>query len=245
MRLFITSYQKSGTHQIMPMFVVNPDVVDRGHSVWVDVPDRFGLNKEINWAGVAETANNLRVFKHGSSKAFGHIAYMPEYAQVLKETHTRVLFNIRDPRDVVIAEYENARRVFRENPKASPLWNFYDKEAKKFIFEKEDPIVDLIVLASARWPRWLGWMDHDFVKVVKYEDLRLRPKETVEGLIEWLGGFGCSSLDTMIRNAQPKAGNPTFRKGAPGEWAEKFKPHHTKLAKELLSDVMERMGYKW
>jgi len=33
MRLFITSYQKSGTHQIMPMFGgMMPDVVDRGHS---------------------------------------------------------------------------------------------------------------------------------------------------------------------------------------------------------------------
>ena len=38
MRLFITSYQKSGTHQIMPIFGGIPDVVNRGHNEWIDAP---------------------------------------------------------------------------------------------------------------------------------------------------------------------------------------------------------------
>lgn len=245
MRLFITSYQKSGTHQIMPMFVVIPDVVDRGHNQYIDVPERFGVNREINWEGVKETVESLRVFRNKSEKAFGHIAYMPEYAQVLKETNTKVLFNTRDPRDIVIAEYENGMRHLRADPQFPPLWDFFDKEAGKRIFKKQDPITDLIILAGARWPHWLGWLEHDFVKQVKYENLRLRPKETIEELIDWLDGFGCSTVDTMMRNALPGPKSPTFRKGAPGEWAEKFKPHHTKLAKELLTDVMNKLGYTW
>jgi len=244
MRLFITSYQKSGTHQIMPIFVVRPDVVDRGHSQWVDVPDRFGLNKDINWDGVHETVENLRVFRNNSMRAFGHIAYMPEYAEVLRQTNTKVLFNIRDPRDVIVAEYENARREFRSDPSSSPLWNFMDTDAGKRIFEKEDPISDLIVLAAARWPRWLGWMGHDFVKTVKYEDLRLHTKETLEDICVWLDGHFCDPIGEMVKNAVPKPKNPTFRKGNVGDWKRTFRPHHVKLAQELLEDVLIQMGYR-
>jgi len=245
-RLFITSYQKSGTHQIMPMFGgMMPDVVDRGHSTWVDVPKRYGLNREINWDGVAETVGNLRTFKHYSNRAFGHVAYMPEYAEVLEETDTRVLFNIRDPRDVVVAEYENARRKLEADPTCNPLWNFFDEIEEKRIFEKDDPISDLIVLAAARWPRWLGWMDHDFVKVIKYEDLRLNTWKTAEEISIWTQGVGVPDTNTLAKGAEPKPQNPTFRKGKVGEWKRTFKLHHAKLAKELLEEIIIKMGYVW
>jgi hypothetical protein len=243
MTLFITSYQKSGTHQIMPMFVINPDVVDRSWVDWIDVPDKYGLNKEINQEGVQETAQNLRQFKGLSPKAFGHVAYRPEYAQVLEETDTKVLFNIRDPRDIIVSEYENAQRKFALGDDM-PMWNYYDQEAEEFIFRKPDPISDLIVLAAARWPQWLGWLDHDFVKPVKYENLRLHTRETVEELIEWLDGFGCTTVDSMVKKALPKKENPTFRKGSPGEWKEKFRPHHVVMADDLLSDIIKTLGYE-
>jgi hypothetical protein len=221
-----------------------PDVVDRGHSNWVDVPDRYGLNREINWEGVTKTANNLRTFKHGSNRAFGHLAYMPEYAQVFEETDTRVIFNVRDPRDIIVAEHENALRKFEAGDRM-PMWNFYGKEAEQHIFEKDDPITDLIVLAAARWPRWLGWLDHDFVLKIKYEDLRLNTLETAREVSIWAQGTGIPDTETMAKGAKPKPHNPTFRRGVPGEWKSKFQLHHAKLAKELLEETMERLGYEW
>jgi hypothetical protein len=242
-RLFITSYQKSGTHQIMPMFGgMMPDVVDRGHSNWVDVPEQYGLNREINWAGVEETTKNLRTFKHHSSMAFGHLAYMPEYAELFEETDTKVLFNVRDPRDVIVAEYENAMRKIQDGDKM-PLWNFFDTKAEKGIFEKEDPITDLIILAAARWPRWLGWLDHDFTLKVKYEDLRLNTYETAKEIFQWVRSVGVLDPRALAEGTKPKPENPTFRRGVPGEWKEKFSIEHAKLSMELLGDVIERLGY--
>jgi hypothetical protein len=168
---------------------------------------------------------------------------MPEYAEVLERTNTKVLFNFRDPRDVVIAEYENAQKYRREEREGSPLWNFMDAEDGVFLYDKEDPISELIILAAARWPRWLGWLDHDFVMPVKYEDLRLQPKNTIEKMIAFLGGFECASVREMMKRALPKSSTPTFRRGVPGEWHEKFEPHHVELAEELLKDVVEKMGY--
>lgn len=246
MRLFITSYQKSGTHQIMPMFGgMMPDVVDRGHSQWVDAPKRFGLNRDINYEGVQETIRHLLYFKHHSNIAFGHVAYMPEYAKVLEDTNTLVLFNVRDPRDVVVAEYMNGLRQIAADGQASPLWNFFDDEAGMRIFEKPDPISDLIELAAARWPRWLGWLDHDFVMKVKYEDLRLNTYETCLKIFQFAQPVGIIDARALEKGTKPKPNNPTFRKGKPGEWAKVFKNHHTKLAKELLTDIMDKLGYKW
>ena len=243
MRLFITSYQKSGTHQIMPMFGMIPDVVDRSWQDWIDVPDRYRLNKEINKPGVIETVNNFRAFKHSSNKAFGHVSYLPEYAKVLEETDTRVLFNIRDPRDVIVSEYENALRKIGVGDKM-PMWNYYDAENEKFLYDHDDPITELIIFAAARWPHWVGWLDHDFVLPVKYENLRLRTLETTKEIVSWIQGTGCESAEKLAEMARPGASNPTFRRGVPGEWKIKFEPHHVKLADELLGDIIKRMGYE-
>jgi len=240
-RLFITSYQKSGTHQIMPIFGMIPDVVDRSWQDWIDVPDRYRMNKEINWKGVKETAQNLRTFKHNSNKAFGHLTYLPEYAEVFEETNTRVIFNIRDPRDVIVAEYENAQRPGNK----MPLHNFYDQESEKFLYDHDDPILELIVFSAARWPKWLGWLDHDFVMKLKYEDLRLRPDETAKRIFDWAQPTGIPLAKDLVKKSRPTSGNPTFRRGIPGEWKEKFEPRHVELARELLSDIIEEMGYAW
>ena len=244
MRLFITSYQKSGTHQIMPIFSDPiPDVVDRSWNCWVDAPKRYGLNQEINQLGVEETVQNLREFKRGARKAFGHLSYLPEYAKVFEDTNTRVLFNIRDPRDIIVAEHENAKRHYERQKKGSPLYNFQDEEDGIFLFDKKDSITELIIISHARWPRWLGWLNHDFVMPIKYEDLRLETEDTVKRIIEFLSGDFCSAVDVMVERAKPAPNNPTFRRGVPGEWKEKFQPHHVKLAEELLRDTIETLGY--
>jgi hypothetical protein len=243
MRLFIVSYHKSGTHQIMPMFNALPDVVDRSWNDWINVPDRYNLNKHINQEGVQETAQNLMKFKHNSNRAFGHLSYMPEYAEVFLKTDTKVLFNIRDPRDIIVSEYENAQRKYASGDDM-PLFNFYDTENERFLYKQDDPITELIIFAAARWPRWIGWLDHDFVLPVKYEDLRLRTRKTVEDIVEWLEGKECDNVDLIVSRAKPVPDNPTFRKGQPGEWLVKFEPHHVKLAEELLGDIIKRLGYK-
>jgi hypothetical protein len=49
----------------------------------------------------------------------------------------------------------------------------------------------------------------------------------------------------LAEGAKPKEGNPTFRKGTPGDWKITFELHHMELAKELLSETMDTLGYAW
>jgi hypothetical protein len=88
-------------------------------------------------------------------------------------------------------------------------------------------------------------MKHEFVMTVKYEDIRLNTLETARKLHEWAEPVGCPIPEVLVKQAKPRADNPTFRRGVPGEWKEKFELHHMELAEELLKDVTEELGYVW
>ena len=233
MRLFITSYQKSGTHQIMPSFDVQQDIVDRSRNQLLDLPERYGRIGELDYDGIKETSIRLSNFHW---KAFGHVSYLPIYAKALQEIEpTKVLFNVRDPRDVVISEYYSS--AYGEWP------NLHIPEYKCSIAELEDPILELIRVAAVRWPKWLGWLQHDFVRKVKYEDLRLNGIEEIPKIVEWLKPYEVNAVECVAR-LKPRPLNPTFRRGVPGEWKTGMSDEQKELSKELLGDIITELGYE-
>lgn len=238
-RLFITSYQKSGTHQIMPAFEITADIVDRSHNGTYTMPDYVGLKKTVCEEGVQVTVKELEEF--GGWK-FGHISYLPEFANALQKQPTKVLFNVRDPRDVVVSEYYNMLKKAKKNP-AHALWNFTLKDGKSVLYSG-DPIKHLIEFASCRWINWLGWMDHDFVYTMKYEDLRLNGLETLEKIKEFLLPEIRINPAWNLERAKPRPRNPTFRRGVPGEWKEVFTSAHKEQAEKQLGEIILRLGYE-
>lgn len=219
-RMLLTSYNKSGTHQAMQMFLHNIQHV-------IDYSAR-GMGNPGNRAGIDKTVSWMETF---DGKKFGHITCLPEYVDALQKQPTRVLFNVRDPRDIVVSEFlSNEGRV-----------PGHIRDIRK---QSKDPITDLIKLSARRWPNWLGWLDYpELAMVVKYEDLRLKPKPTVSAIAKFIGG-PLGSVDAMIGNAQNTKVSATFRKGIVGEWRSVFKDRHVELANKLLAPTMESLGYE-
>ena len=234
MRLFIVSYNKSGTHQIMPAFEAHASVVDCSHNPMAGLPDYVGIGKTLKPGGIKETCEALANF---ISPAHGHVAYLTEYAEAIQSQPTKVLFNVRDPRDIIIAEYHN---MMKYEDKQSWL-NFYLKDKDCYV-AKDDPISHLINFA-VRWEKWLGWLDHDFVKKVKYEDLRTNGYETCVEIAEWLKPYIIDPV-YVSDNLKPRKRNPTFRKGAIGDWKEEFSSEHKKQAEKVLGHIIEKLGYE-
>src|SRR3990167_6759854 len=242
MRLFITSYQKSGTHQIMPAMGAVEQIVGRAY---VDMANIKGYGMTgINYAGIPETCEHLRDFKE---KAFGHLPYLPEYAESIQAQPTRVLFNVRDPRDVVVANLHSIRKVYyRTNPpggKGLGHLNMKDEVTGELVIQKADPISALIEIESYRWPKWLGWLAHNFVMKVKYEDLRLGGINTLNNILDFTLPYSFN-VYSVNDGLSPNHSNPTFRAGRIGDWKEEFNEHHKRLAERLLGDAISKLGYE-
>lgn len=243
MRLFITSYQKSGTHQIMPAFGgMMKQIVGRAY---VDMAAVRGYGMTgINYDGIPETCENLSTFER---IAFGHLPYMKEYADALQAQPTKVLFNVRDPRDVVVANYYNILKIYYKakppGKKGLGHLNLRDEVTGELVIKKADPIKALIEIESYRWPEWSGWLKHDFVMMVKYEDLRENPDETVQKIADFVAPYDVD-VNAVVGNLKPRHDNPTFRAGRIGDWKKEFTDEHKKLAEKLLGKVIVKLGYE-
>ena len=234
MRLFLTSYNKSGTHQIMPALGIDRDVEDRSHNTMSALPEYIGINKRINRQGIEKTCGALAEFE---SPAFGHLSYLPEFAKAIQTQPTKVIFNVRDPRDVIVAEYYNMAKHGDEHS-----WlNFWIAEKDCRVID-DDPISHLINFA-VRWEKWIGWLDHDFVYKVKYEDLRMNGVNTCIKIAEWLNPVQIDPYH-VADNLKPRKRNPTFRKGGIGDWYHEFSDEHKKKASEILGHIIEKLGYE-
>jgi hypothetical protein len=247
MRIFLTSYQKTGTHQAYPMFMPDcPHIKDYGHV------QHIGMAEFINRqnpggpnSGYTETVAKLRAF---GPRAFGHIPYLFEYADAMQAQPTKVVFNVRDPRDVIVSELETIRKHMNKGTPQHAWHNYKRFSDEKRVMERDSPISELIYIASIKWKNWLGWLKHDWVIPVKFEDLRLNPQPTVDKLVVELEGYPLPKsarqmVVSMERGRRPGQEVPTFRKGLVGEWRRYFTAEEEKLAANWLGEIMERLGY--
>jgi len=242
MRFFLTSYQKSGTHQVYPMFMPNcPSVEDK--SGWIhNGMDEWGFVHPLPREERFKTCAQLETF---ASRAFGHIPYLPDYAEAVQTKPTKVLFNIRDPRDVVVSEWENIL-TFKKKGALGHAWLNYKRASDgKRIDELDDPLSEIIKIDAIKWLNWIGWLNHDYVTVVRYENLRLHADKTIDIILEKFKGCNMPSKEEMLKKKKPGSVTPSFRKGLVGEWRKYFEPHHVELANEKLGYVMDLFGYKY
>jgi len=243
MRFFLTSYQKSGTHQIMPALGIRPDVVDRSGNDVRNIPFGYNVSREIMKEGVMKTCHDLASF---GGAAFGHISYLPEFWNSLQKTPTKVIFNIRDPRDVVVSNYYNIRRLhFGKDPGHGHL-NYFNNDTGKCLMDSDDPLSELIKIEAARWPHWLGWLDQDpeLLMVVRYDELRQSGRETLERIFEWSAPHIFPDIEHSLKVMSPRTDLPSVRRCMVGEHKELFEERHMKLAEELMGDTIERLGYE-
>jgi hypothetical protein len=243
-RLFLSSYPTSGTHQAVQMIMHEvPEIVDRS-----GMP-QFGLT---DW-GMADIypldrmENTIKKLSSFSGKAFGHLAYIPEFAVALRSQPTKFLFNVRDPRDIIVGEYEKMLGMRRKNPQHPIIthWGNYQTPGRDGVrlMEGPDPIGDLIQVAGLRWKNWIGWLDEDFTYLLHYEDLRLRTLETCNHVKAAFADCPLPPAATMASQANDTGWSTSFRKGLVGEHKNYFTPEHFALAEEHLGWVMERLGY--
>lgn len=184
-----------------------------------------------------------------------HIFYSEENNNYLKQNNFKTIFIIRDPRDVALS--------FALLMKSSNTWQkikYYHMPLEKMIsqivldFKIEAPgwtndTINNMKLASDFYGQYMGWLDQDHVCVIKYEDLIGNAaggtKDRQQAAIKKVADY----LEVNISNEQIKdVANQLVKKeevhNKIGAWKTKFSKQNKQDYKNILGDIIIKMGYE-
>ena len=237
-RIFCVSVPKSGTHLLERVLCLHPPLYRKFMSTLYN----SHLEK---YQGLSPLVRNL----DPGQIVVSHLHYTDNRLETLAEEGVKILFMIRDPRDVVVSESFYIRR--KKNHYLHPL------------FAREPDLRHALILgiqgdAAAGYPSFgerlgyfAGWM-RDPVYVVRFEDLigeeggggQETQVEVIRGLFDFLGINLSETEIQAIRGNLFSDVSPTFRKGKIGEWRKHFDEEIQALFKETAGEMMVRYGYE-
>ncbi|MBI3631797.1 MAG: sulfotransferase domain-containing protein [Candidatus Staskawiczbacteria bacterium] len=161
----------------------------------------------------------------------------------------KVIFLIRDPRDVAVSMHNlhliQERKVGRINPRAKSfllLWKYCK-------------IFDYIKIMSA-WQKHYSCWHKVSCHQVRYEDLLNTPQETLKGILNYLKTpiddkvineaislFSFEKITGRKRGEEDRQ-NPEFRKGISGDYKNKFSKFDLWLMNTKFKSIIKKSGYE-
>ncbi|MFQ5724093.1 MAG: sulfotransferase domain-containing protein [Terriglobia bacterium] len=189
--------------------------------------------------------------------AVGHIPYSEEFAALLDRFKLRMVFILRDPRDVVVS------LVHHTLTDASNRLHGYFKQTLNGLDEcllagiagvKANQTRDGMWLASiGQQLEWVKpWLTAPVSHTTRFERL-VGPqgggsaKAQREEIARIAGHLGLSLTPAQIDEVASRLfgqGSPTFRRGQIGSWKEHFREEHKDAFKRVAGKQLLEMGYE-
>lgn len=172
-----------------------------------------------------------------------HLYHSQQYQDWLAESDTKVLFMIRDPRDVVIssAHFESPKHHLRDQLDA-----IESIQSRIKLLVQGDADSDVPPIAQYL-SQFTGWMNANCM-VVRFEeltgDIDMREK-TIENIFSYLElpiddqWMKESLLPNVISPS-----SPTFRNGKPSQWLTVYTDEMVETFRETGTDLLIEMGYE-
>ncbi|MFT3892282.1 MAG: sulfotransferase domain-containing protein [Anaerolineales bacterium] len=241
------SFPKSGTHlldQILLGFSKVAPFSKRIHSFYAEYEGESGVKRPPEQA--LAWLDSLQPGDIASAHLFAREETMKQVCSPAFVPY----FIFRDPRDVVVSHVfyvtdMEAHHVHHDYYQSLPD---FDARLKASILGRPDAGVEFLDIA-ARFAPYLGWLDHDDVLAIHFEDLindralaltrimeHLLPRAPLQATRELI-------LDSLESSINPQR-SPTFRSGKTGEWKKYFKEEHKKIFKDVAGDLLVKLGYE-
>jgi hypothetical protein len=194
---------------------------------------------------------NIRRMRPGDI-GYGYISAAQPFIDALTSPKRATIFVYRDPRDMVVSHIFYAtkmhpghwmRRYYTER------LHTMEERINAAIQGVEEPGSELTPVRR-RYEGYLGWLEQPEVLSLRFEDLILDRRATLERLLEYLERRGLrlkmprSQAATLLQAVIAPKKSGTFRKGQPGNWREHFTEANTALFKEMAGDLLIRLGYE-
>ncbi len=241
------SFPKSGTHlldQILLGFANVAPFSKRVHSFYAEYEGESGLKRAPEQA--LAWLDSLRPCDIASA----HLFARPEAIKPVCSPKFAPYFIFRDPRDVVVSHVfyvtdMEARHVHHDYYRSLPD---FDSRLKTSILGRPDTDIEFPNIAD-RFAPYLGWLDHNEVLTIHFEDLIHDRATTLTRIMGHLLTRAALPtprqliLEALETSINPKK-SPTFRSGKTGEWVKYFTDEHKKIFKEAAGDLLVRLGYE-
>ncbi len=249
------SFPKSGTHlldQILLGFSNFAPYSKRLHSFYAEYEGESGVKRTPEQA--LAWLDSLRP----RDVASAHLFARPETVARVCSPRFIPYFIFRDPRDVVVSHVfyvtdMEARHVHHDYYQSLPD---FDARLKVSILGMPDTNtrpehsrrVEFPNIAD-RFAPYLGWLDHDKVLSIHFEDLiNDRTSALTRIMDHFLARAPLHAHRQLILNSLEASINPgqspTFRSGKTGEWKKHFTDEHKKIFKDVAGDLLVRLGYE-
>lgn len=175
-----------------------------------------------------------------------------EYLRMPKTRPRRVVYMLRDPRDLVVSGYHSAVKTHRKLSDAE-LEAYRDK-LRGMSFD--DALVDLIEAAAPRLHEAASWVDCDDpdVKLFRLEEVAADPRVQVDSMLRHCGvTLSPAELESVLMEVSREAlqakdlaargdGESHYRVERE-TFRDVFKPEHYAALDRIAPGIAEKMGY--
>jgi len=223
MLTIVNTFPKSGTNLVKQM--LDGALKFEGHVGMYDGPTGRAIPRKLIEQFVED-----RVDSNGFITA--HLHYWPDLSDIVDSC--RMLFLIRDPRDVVVSHAH-----YVANTPSHSLHRVYhpttwDEQVRMSIVGVGDtPDIGL------RFLPYLPWMYQD-IAWTRFEDLVSHMRLSCAWVADWIEQP--EKTDAMLESIDPRT-SPTFRQGRAGAWLEEMSAYNKELFDCTAGWLIKALNY--
>jgi sulfotransferase 6B1 len=257
-RVLVNSLPKAGTHLLTSLLRGLPRMTHSGrHFVLddfrmeVDRPSIWGDVPVVDWDRLGRDLARLNRGQFLTS----HCPAVPTLLRILDGLDYKVLFIVRDPRDVVVSSALYISRLQR---------HIMHARYKQLFHSDEERIMGTITgfppdsggrgaeSIGSKLSRYMPWLDSPLVQSCRFESL-VGPAgggsvvdqiAEVRRVVEYLDLRMSSSEISSLSDRVWTRGSPTFRRGLIGDWRNHFTDEHKTAFKEIAGEHLIALGYE-
>ncbi len=245
--IFGNSKPKSGSHlllqildgftRIMPYRYVNAEPVRT-------------ITKDGKRKTKEEILDELKSIPNGVI-GWGYVDATPENASFLTSSGRVNFFIYRDPRDMLISQVFFATDMHEEHGMHAyykSLPDFGERLKVAITGIEQDGLK--MVSVKQRYEGVFAWLAQKNVMCIRFEDLINNRAATLSSMLDEVERAGYKipirrekALSILVEAIQPRKSH-TFRSGKTGGWKEHFTEEHKKLFKDVVGDLLIKLGYE-
>lgn len=235
--ILLNSIPKAGTHLVETMLESIPEVrarLTKTLSCWDEVP-----------TSVIRQLESVRPDEYQLS----HLPAHEELLSCVSQRGFKVLFVLRDPRDVVVSFVDYVLFIDHTHMAHSTLAALSSDAAR----------LEAAITGAGRGiphigellERFSGWQDYDDTLMVRYEDLVGEGKggdhatqlRTISTILDHLN-LGSHGRPGAIAEHLNRTESSTFRAGNYKRWPDRLTPRHKEILKEICGGWLIKHGYE-